>query len=144
MTALYLAVIFFAALDRLLKAYALADLERVWNLLGKILKFNFQANYNIAFSLPLAGFWLTAVIWLVVLPLIYCLVCAWKGGRPNAAICLFAVIMGAASNLFDRLKYGYVIDYLDLKYFTVFNLADAMIVAGVVLLLFNINKKEVL
>ena len=45
---------------------------------------------------------------------------------------LLAIIFGAISNLFDRIKYGYVIDYLDLKYFTVFNLADVMIVGGVI------------
>ena len=63
-------------------------------------------------------------------------------GRQSIAVCLFAIIMGAASNLFDRLKYGYVIDYLDLKYFTVFNLADAMIIFGVAILLISANKKE--
>jgi hypothetical protein len=41
------------------------------------------------------------------------------------------VLIGAISNLYDRLSYSYVIDYLDLKYFTVFNVADAMIVLPV-------------
>ena len=40
---------------------------------------------------------------------------------------LFFTILGASSNFYDRLKYGFVVDYLDLKYFTVFNVADAMI-----------------
>jgi len=51
-----------------------------------------------------------------------------------------AVILGAAGNLFDRLKYGYVVDYLDLKYFTAFNLADVMIVAGVIYLIYVLIK----
>lgn len=95
-----------------------------------------------AFSLPLSGLWLNAVILLIVLLLIYYLARAWQGERRAIAVSLFAIIMGAASNLFDRLKYGYVVDYLDLKYFTVFNLADMIIVMGMAALLFRINKKE--
>ncbi|MBU1778489.1 signal peptidase II, partial [Patescibacteria group bacterium] len=44
---------------------------------------------------------------------------------------MFFIIFGAISNLTDRLEYGYVIDYFSLKYFTIFNLADVMIVIGV-------------
>jgi signal peptidase II len=47
----------------------------------------------------------------------------------NSGLLLF-IIFGAISNLVDRLKFGYVIDYIDIKYFTVFNLADIMIVVG--------------
>lgn len=38
---------------------------------------------------------------------------------------------GALANLVDRLRFGYVVDYLDVHVWPVFNLADAAIVAGV-------------
>jgi len=142
MTAICLAVVFFVALDRFLKVYALANFVKAQNLLGEILQFNFKANYYIAFSLPLYGIWLNVVILLIVLLLIYYLARAWRGGQWKTAACLFAIIMGAASNLFDRLRYGYVIDYLDLKYFTVFNLADIMIIASVASLLLTLKSKN--
>lgn len=142
MIAINIAVIFFISLDRFFKAFAFSGQAGEFNLLGEILKFNFKANYYIAFSLPLAGFWLNAVVGLIILLLIYYLVRTCHGGKREAAVCLLAIILGAASNLFDRLKYGFVIDYLDLKYFTVFNLADAMIVAGVAALLISANKKD--
>lgn len=142
MIAINIAVIFFIVLDRFLKVLVLTNLEGERNLLGEIFRFNFKANYYIAFSLPFYGFWLNAVIGLIILLLIFYLTRAWRSSQWTIVICFFAVILGAASNLFDRLKYGYVIDYLDLKYFTVFNLADLMIVAGVICLLFIINKKE--
>lgn len=138
MTAIFLAVIFFAVLDRLLKALAAAG-WRV-DLFGQVLKFNLVKNYYIAFSLPLAGFWLNAAILAVILLLVYYLIASWRQGKRMVTLCWLAVILGAASNLYDRLKYGYVIDYLDLKYFTVFNLADVMIVVGVILLI-AANKK---
>jgi len=142
MTAISTAVIFFIALDRFFKALAFSNQASSLNLLGEILKFNFKANYYIAFSLPLKGFWLDAVIGLIILLLLFYLARAWQGGRSGAAVCLFAVFLGAASNLFDRLKYGYVIDYLDLKYFTVFNLADTMIIIGVANLLLILKARD--
>ena len=45
---------------------------------------------------------------------------------------------GALGNLYDRLTLGYVIDFLELPYWPVFNLADSCIVVGVGLLLLGI------
>ncbi|MDP2708796.1 MAG: signal peptidase II [bacterium] len=139
-TAYYTAVIFYIVLDRLFKALALKGLE--FSMIGHILQFSLVKNYYIAFSLPLAGIWLNAVIGVIILCLIYYwLLIRWPGQKMNR-LCLSAVILGAGSNLFDRLAYGYVIDYFNLKYFTVFNLADALIVAGVAALIFLTYKKE--
>lgn len=53
---------------------------------------------------------------------------------------------GAVGNLFDRLRYGYVIDFIDIRVWPVFNLADFSITLGVCLLayflLFPQGKKE--
>ncbi len=51
------------------------------------------------------------------------------------------MITGAISNIIDRLSYGYVIDYLSLRYFTVFNLADVMISSGAIILILKNLKK---
>ncbi|MFH1426943.1 MAG: signal peptidase II [Patescibacteria group bacterium] len=142
MIAINLAIIFFIGLDRFLKVFAFSSQASEFNLLGEILKFGYKANYYIAFSLPLAGRWLNIVICFIILSLIYYLARTWQGGKRETAICLLAIIAGAASNLFDRFKYGLVIDYLDLKYFTVFNFADVMITIGVFMLLLNAYKKE--
>lgn len=133
--AVSLAIIFFIALDRFLKSFAFNNQFGQVNLLGEVLKFSYKSNYYIAFSLPLAGVWLNAVIVLIVLLLIFYWLKACRESRSAIAIYLFAVIAGAGSNFFDRLKYGFVVDYLDLKYFTVFNLADAIIVIGAVRLI---------
>ncbi len=39
---------------------------------------------------------------------------------------------GALGNLVDRLRLGYVVDFIDLRWWPVFNLADSAIVIGVV------------
>jgi len=58
-------------------------------------------------------------------------------------LCLVLVLSGAISNLIDRLRFGYVIDYIDLTIWPVFNLADSAITVAVALFLFSslIGKK---
>ncbi|MCK4553620.1 signal peptidase II [Candidatus Parcubacteria bacterium] len=124
--------IFFIALDRFLKFLAVNDFLNNKKIIGDFFKFNFASNYNIAFSLPLSGWWLNILIILIIIALIYNLLYLLLKQRYNQANLLLIIIFGAISNLFDRIKFGYVIDYFDLKYFTVFNLADVMIVGGVI------------
>lgn len=142
MAVIYLAVIFFVALDRFFKIFALTNQVGEFNLLGEILKFSYKANYYIAFSLPVYGVWLNIAVSLIILSLIIYLFKIWRKSDSGLIISLSAVILAAGSNLYDRLKYGFVVDYFDLKYFTVFNLADVMITVGVFLLLLHFYKKE--
>jgi len=55
---------------------------------------------------------------------------------------LLLVLCGATGNLFDRLRFGYVVDFLDFRVWPVFNFADSMITCGVILLLFILFKRE--
>jgi signal peptidase II len=54
---------------------------------------------------------------------------------------LALVIGGALGNLIDRLRFGYVVDFIDIHYagwhWPAFNLADSAIVIGVILLLLD-------
>lgn len=55
--------------------------------------------------------------------------------KPQFTIWQF-IIAGGVSNLIDRIFRGAVIDFIQLKFFGVFNLADACIVIGVCLICF--------
>ena len=135
--------IFFIALDRFLKFLAM---EGFFNgqqgIFNDFFKLSFVGNYNIAFSLPLAGWWLNIVIILIVFALICNLLYYAEKNDYAKSYLLFLITLGAASNLFDRLKYGFVIDYFDLKYWTIFNLADVMIVGGVIFLAWFMIKNK--
>ena len=50
---------------------------------------------------------------------------------------LMLVLSGAIGNLIDRVWLGYVVDFIDLRVWPVFNLADSAITVGVVLLLWQ-------
>lgn len=52
---------------------------------------------------------------------------------------LVLILSGAISNLFDRLYFGCVIDFINLEIWPVFNLADILICVGVFLLIINLN-----
>lgn len=52
------------------------------------------------------------------------------------------VVGGAAGNLVDRLRFGLVVDFLDLRVWPVFNLADAAIVIGACLLVLEVWRGE--
>ena len=61
---------------------------------------------------------------------------ARSGARhPILPVALGLVIGGSTSNLLDRVRLGYVTDFIDFKYWPAFNLADSFICIGVVILL---------
>lgn len=65
----------------------------------------------------------------------------WREERPLARIALILVLAGAAGNLIDRLRFGAVVDFLDLHlagyHWPAFNVADSAIVVGAGLLLLD-------
>ena len=48
------------------------------------------------------------------------------------------ILGGALGNMIDRLRFGYVIDFLDFRIWPVFNLADSCITIGAVILFWNL------
>ena len=57
--------------------------------------------------------------------------------KPIFFIPIFSLFLGASSNLFDRLRYGYVIDYLSIFCRSVWNIADLLVILGVLLFLIH-------
>jgi signal peptidase II len=73
-----------------------------------------------------------AVLWMLVF-------FARSGARhPVLPIALGLVIGGSVSNLLDRVRLGHVTDFLDLRFWPAFNLADSFIVVGVGILLYSL------
>jgi signal peptidase II len=75
-------------------------------------------------------------VWLVKLPA--------KDRLP--AISLSLIIGGAIGNLIDRVRFGYVIDFIDIYYknwhWPTFNLADSWVCIGAALLILGMLKQE--
>ncbi|HVM67847.1 MAG TPA: signal peptidase II [Acidimicrobiales bacterium] len=122
--------------DQLTKTWALHHLRDgprhvVWTL-----RFNLTFNTGIAFSQASGSTAVVTVIALVVVALL--LVIARRTGGALTGVVLGLVIGGAVGNLLDRLVRhhgGAVIDFIDLQWWPVFNVADAAITIGVVIAL---------
>ena len=113
-------------------------------LIGNIFSFHPTANYYMAFSFPFSGPLLNIFVSLIVIALISYVLHLKKNKkkRKSEMVLLIFILLGALSNLTDRWTNGYVIDYLELRNFTVFNIADVMISAGALLLILkNIRNK---
>jgi signal peptidase II len=71
---------------------------------------------------------------------IFVAVWLWREKRRDDSFALALVLGGALGNIVDRARYGYVVDFADLHFgewrpFLVFNVGDAAITIGVLLLL---------
>jgi lipoprotein signal peptidase len=132
-----LIALFFCLLlaDRFLKMVALGG-RRVPGWPGT-LSFELFRNTGIAFSLPFSGpiVWLLSVAILAAVGLMA--VRDFKAKRYDRAeaVCLF--VFGACSNLFDRIAYGFTVDYFIFFSRSAVNVADGMIVAGALWLIFK-------
>jgi signal peptidase II len=78
-----------------------------------------------------------AVIVVTALAVAWMLVYFARSGarHPVLPVALGLVIGGSVSNLADRVRLGFVTDFLDFRYWPAFNLADSFIVIGVGILL---------
>lgn len=135
--------VFLFLVDRLLKFLAINNYFDNFQIINDWFKLSFVPNPNIAFSIPVSGLILNILIAIILIFLLYYYLFYFKNKNYLNASLLFAVFLGAVSNFADRLRFGFVIDYLDLKYFTVFNLADFMIVLGIFFIfILNIKKNK--
>lgn len=57
-------------------------------------------------------------------------------------LCLGLILGGALGNLIDRLRFGFVIDFLDFRIWPVFNLADSGVCIGGMLMVFFLLRKR--
>jgi signal peptidase II len=105
-----------------------------FSVIGDWLRLKPSFNQGIAFSLP-ANYWLIIIFTiLIIIVLVYLSYSAYCKGKFWELTAYTFVIIGAFSNLLDRFQVGAVIDYFDVRYFTVFNLADVYITGGLVVI----------
>jgi len=110
-------------------------------LLGNILELIYVQNRGVAFSL-LEG--RESLYGLIVLAVAVVVWLYWRFRDSSAVLTkvVFGLILGGAiGNLIDRLRLGYVVDFIHFQipsigfHFAVFNVADSSITVGVILLI---------
>lgn len=126
------------AVDLITKYWAASELAGTEGIsvIGELLHFRYATNTGGAFSVLNGAPWL----FFVLIPLIMLLIIAFlvkykpKHWLPKLASSL--ILSGAVGNMFDRIVFGYVRDFIYVKAinFAIFNVADMAIVIGAILL----------
>jgi signal peptidase II len=135
-------------LDRLTKIFFshILSLGESWVLLRNILHMTLVHNTGIAFGLFRNQGIVLIIIPVIMIALLLYNFYHYKYNNEKLSrlyiVAVSLIIAGAIGNLIDRILYGYVIDFIDLRIWPVFNIADSAITVGAVLLLWCINIKE--
>lgn len=96
-----------------------------------IFRENSICNKNLAWSVPIAP-GVFYFVWIIIFFII--IYFFLKNRRQSEKMALAFILSGAVSNIIDRVTHGCVIDFIDLKIWPVFNIADIYITIGVALL----------
>ncbi len=97
-----------------------------------LVEFTKFMNHGIVFSLPVPQWFYLPIAVAIFAVFLFLFVSAIKC-RLSTAFGLSFVLLGALSNLIDRMAYGATVDYLVFFDLSAVNLADGMILLGVVL-----------
>tara|TARA_B100000035_G_scaffold120572_1_gene102408 strand:+ start:8106 stop:8576 length:471 start_codon:yes stop_codon:yes gene_type:complete len=143
-------IIFF--LDLITKNYAINNLILNHSVsINNYLNFTLAFNYGAAFSfLSDAGGWQRWFFIIFSLIVIFVIVILLIKDKNAEYIAYSFILAGALGNLYDRIFFGYVIDFIEIHYnnfyWPIFNIADIAISTGVIMLLYSIlfnNKKSI-
>lgn len=124
-------------LDLRLKDFFVQHADFYQGVFFEFLFFKFRANPYIALGIKINFNLILVCNFLILIGLVYFLIKKYLKLKILYILSLSLILCGAASNLIDRLNYRYVIDYINLPYMPVFNLADIMIVVGAILILWQ-------
>ena len=135
------------ALDQWTKYLVVSNLElyESWAplpALAKLFTIHHVTNTGAAFGLFQNGSLVFAVVAIVVSVVIVLYYRHLPDGEWLVRLSLGLQLAGALGNLIDRVRVGHVIDFLDFQVWPVFNLADASIVCGVILLAYLLLREE--
>ena len=127
-------ILFLISLDQIIK-FLITDRIII------IFKFpfiNYSENYGAAFSL-----FENERIFLIIASLVIIgFVIYYYSKYKSLQLGLSLVLAGAISNLIDRIFRGYIVDFINVGIWPVFNLADMYNVAGVLMVIFLLKKES--
>lgn len=134
----------FVFFDRLSKYFVIKNIKYgdIVKILGDFLKFERVDNRGGIFGLFPNGKIIFIVLSIIALIIIFIFLVKFKFNSIYLIFLLSLIFSGIVGNLIDRVLYGYVIDFISVKNFPVFNLSDSYITIGVILTILYLWKKE--
>ncbi|MEE9552749.1 MAG: signal peptidase II [candidate division Zixibacteria bacterium] len=118
------------------------------SIIGDLLYFQFIFNEGGAMGTRIGPSWIYTILTIVALILIVRYLLFDKSENMTTAVALSLISGGAVGNLIDRIRFGKVVDFIDMdfpdieflnlyRWFT-FNIADAAISVGLVIFIINL------
>lgn len=111
------------------------------DIIKNFLRISYVKNTGAAFSILDGNTLLVTIIGIVIIIMIIWYLYKNKVNKMIDKIGYSLILGGSIGNLFDRVCYGYVRDFIDIQIgeynYPIFNLADSFIVIGVILLLIS-------
>jgi signal peptidase II len=124
-------------LDQLTKALVVANVPfgARYDVIGDLAQLWHVRNTGAAFSILPGATWLFVPVTLVAIGMVAYFHRTLRGRGPWVQVILGAILAGALGNLTDRLRVGYVVDFVSLGIgdtrFPTFNVADSAVVLGI-------------
>jgi signal peptidase II len=139
---------FIFLVDRVLKAIVVRHFQEGagFSVIPGVFHITRVNNRGAAFGLfqNSGGFLVAVAVLALVLMAVFVALAFFSRGRETVleSWAWALVIGGTLGNLYDRLRYGYVVDFLDFRVWPVFNIADTSICVGVFLIALGFLGKE--
>lgn len=149
---LFLITILIIVLDQVSKYAAVKYLKEnsPYIIIKNFFQLHYVENYGAAFGiLQDRKIFFVIITSIVIIGIIFFLVKSSYGLNRMMEIALVILLGGSIGNLIDRIRLGYVVDFISVKFgkgydFPVFNIADISIVIGTFLIMIMVllNKHE--
>lgn len=126
-------------IDRATKVFALSLTQGPLATIAAWIELELEKNFGLAWNLGanISKYVFIAIMCIVICTFAYKILLDWCRHILPVAECL--IVIGGLSNLFDRICYGFVIDFIRINVasysLSVFNLADIYIALGLILML---------
>lgn len=112
------------------------------HLLGSAVGLRLVHNKGVAFGLVTSLIVPISIVGIMAILLLWRKMNPRGGSRIRGALAIGVLLGGAVGNLLDRVRLGYVVDFIDVWFWPTFNLADVAIVIGCVALVSASWKNE--
>ena len=136
-------VLVLLALDRATKLWALSALAPVGTIpLLPFFDLTYVENTGAAFGMGKGANGAFVVVSLGLTAALLWMMRGWPKDKPVLQWGALLVVSGALGNLYDRLAYSFVVDFLHVHYWPVFNVADSCITVGACLLAWGLKDED--
>lgn len=127
------------AVDQLSKLWVVNSLKPIDSIkiIDGFLSFTYVENTGAAFGIFQGQKWLLVIIVVSVICIALWALYTNKINRTIERICVTLIIAGGLGNLCDRIRYGFVVDFIDINElfsYPMFNVADCFVVVGAILM----------